>query len=237
VQTIISFTIAATALLVGVFSLNSGHDAAAMIATGAAIIAGVLALMGPLWVRNDLRLDLQSLEFLRALPIGGAPFVRAEIAASVCVITGLQYVLLAIAVVAATFSTYPWFDLSDRAALVLALLPTLPAVNLLSVLVQNTLALLVPGWVQLGITRRGGVEAMGQGIVSVLGSTIALLLLLVVPLLGGTLVSALLRFQRYGLWSLLPGAIVVAGAALAEAWGITVWLGHRFERLEPSEVT
>jgi hypothetical protein len=110
-------------------------------------------------------------------------------------------------------------------------------VNLLSVLVQNTLALLVPGWVQLGITRRGGVEAMGQGIVSVLGSTIALLLLLVVPLLGGTLVSALLRFQRYGLWSLLPGAIVVAGAALAEAWGITVWLGHRFERLEPSEVT
>lgn len=237
VQTIISFIIAATALLVGVFSLNSGRDAAAMIATGAAIIAGVLALMGPLWVRNDLRLDLQSLEFLRTLPLGGAQFVRAEIAASVCVITGLQYVLLAIAVVAASFSTYPWFDLSDRAALVLTLLLTLPAVNLLSVLVQNTLALLVPGWVQLGITRRGGVEAMGQGIVSVFGSVLALLLLLLVPLLAGTVASALLRFQRYGLWTLLPGAIMVAATALAEAWGITVWLGHRFERLEPSEIT
>jgi len=30
---------------------------------------------------------------------------------------------------------------------------------------------------------------------------------------------------------------VVAAAALAEAWGITVWLGRRFERLEPAEVT
>jgi len=81
------------------------------------------------------------------------------------------------------------------------------------------------------------VEAMGQGIVSVLGSTLALLLLLVIPLLAGTLASALLRFERYGLWALLPGAIVVAAAALAEAWGITVWLGRRFERLEPAEVT
>jgi len=235
-QTVLSFAIAATALLVGVFSFNSGRDAA-MIATGAAIIAGALALMGPLWVRNDLRLDLQSLEFLRTLPLGGAQFVRAEIAASVCVITGVQYVLLAIACVAASFSTHPWFDLSDRVALVLVLLPTLPAVNLLSVLVQNALALLIPGWVQLGISRRGGVEAMGQGIVSVLGSTLALLLLLVVPLLAGTFASALLRPQRYGLWSLLPGAVLVAAAALGEAWALTVWLGHRFERLEPAEVT
>ena len=124
------------------------------------------------------------------------------------------------------------FRLSERtAALVIALLVA-PAVNSANLLVQNAAALLFPEWVRLGLARPGGVEAMGQAIVTTFGSMLVLAFLLLVPAVLG-LIFGLILLAHVGYWGLVPGAAIGAGLVFAEVWVITRWLGSAFERQEP----
>ena len=120
---------------------------------------------------------------------------------------------------------------SDQTALLITSLILLPTVSALGVLVQNAGALLFPGWIRLGLSRPGGVEAVGQGIVTMFGSLVVLTLGLALPLVFGGGV-AIVAVSRVGLWGLVPGTVVGAAIVAAEVWGITAWLGGVFERTD-----
>jgi ABC-2 type transport system permease protein len=209
---------------------SAGH----LMALASLTVAALLLAMGPRWVRNDLRLDLLRLEALRTYPLSGAAIVRAEIGAPAAILTVLELALVAIALVTLPTRGELHLARSDRAALLVAATLALPAVNAAGITIQNAAALLFPAWVRLGLTRTGGVEALGQGIITALGSLLALLALLIVPLAAAA-VPALVGIARTGIWALVPGALVGAATLLAELWLITARLGRMLERTEPLE--
>lgn len=199
-------------------------------------LSGMLVLAGPLWVRNDLRLDMMQLELLRSYPVRGATLVRAEIGASLGMLGGLQMALVLVAFVAlpagdALLRGVDATSFASRTALLVVLAIVLPVASALGLAVQNAGALLFPAWMRLGLSRPGGIEAVGQSILTMFGSVVMVTLLLLGPgIFGGVL--AALAVARAGLWGLVPGALLGAALVIAELWGITAWLGRVFERTE-----
>jgi hypothetical protein len=120
---------------------------------------------------------------------------------------------------------------SGQTALLVTLLVVVPVVSALGLLVQNAGALLFPGWVRLGLARPGGIEAVGQGMLTMFGSLVVLTVCLAIPgALGGAL--AIWGVSHAGLWGLVPGAMLGAVVVAAELWWITAWLGRVFERTD-----
>jgi hypothetical protein len=193
-----------------------------------------LIVFGPIWTRNDFRLDMPNLALLRSYPLSGRALVLAEIAASTVVLTATQYVLATI-----TYVSLLGSDVGPapplRGVIYIAALILLPAVNALALTIHNAGALLFPAWVTLG-DRPGGVAAMGQNILTIIGSLLLLALLLLLPAaIGG--VPVLLWRERTGAWIIAAAAVPSALAMFGELVLLSRWLGRVFEESDPSSPT
>jgi ABC-2 type transport system permease protein len=212
----------------------SGDRLSSLAAGVAAAWGALLVVAGPLWVRFDLRHDLPRIDVLRALPLHGREVVAAEIASSALLLTVFQWVLLVAMLVATAGNRALPLTPSDRLAVALALALVLPAVNAVSLTIQNAAALLFPGWVRLSAGPRG-VEAMGQNMMSTVASFLLLLVGLLVPMAGA--VAMLVAFRPLlGLWSLLPAAVAATAIVGAELYPIVVWLGRVFEKTDSAAI-
>ena len=123
----------------------------------------MLVLLGPGFVRVDLRQDLLQLDQLRSYPLRGSMIVAAEIASTALILTAMQFLLLAFAASLASFDAHVPVPLAPA---VLIALVALPSLNAISLTVANGAALLFPGWVRLGDGRAAGIEAMGQNVLA-----------------------------------------------------------------------
>jgi ABC-2 type transport system permease protein len=193
-------------------------------------LAALAAFIGPLAVRNDLRMDLRHLEALRTYPLRGRDVVMAEIGSAAAVLAAAQLPLAAggiIALAAAGSLAVP------RAALALLLAGVaLPPVTLLAVIIQNALVLLYPGWVRVGEHGSGGMEAVGQNVLTLVGTLLLLAICAIPPLVvGGVVVAPLIMIAPTVAWP--AGILAAATAALAEAWFLAGWLGRLFDRTDP----
>jgi hypothetical protein len=126
--------------------------------------AAAMSVIGPQWVRNDLRGDLLKLDLLRSYPLRGWSVVAAEVAGSALVLTVIQVCLVVIAYLAFLGDEFMVPGLGGRTLLLVAAVVFLPGMNLLGMLIQNGAALLFPAWIPLGSGRPGGVEALGQNL-------------------------------------------------------------------------
>src|SRR6185312_2830544 len=231
-RTVIAIVVAVVVFVVVLDSVLPQTDRLSVVAGPLNLaFALMLLLAGPLWVRNDLRLDMLQLELLRSFPVRGTTLVRAELCAALMTLGVVQVPVLLGAYVLNPVHNKVGQSWSDQTALLVTSLILLPTVSALGVLVQNAGALLFPGWIRLGLSRPGGVEAVGQGIVTMFGSLVVLTLGLALPLVFGGGV-AIVVVSRVGLWGLVPGTVVGAAIVAAEVWGITAWLGGVFERTD-----
>ena len=199
----------------------------------AATWAAITIVIGPQWVRNDLRGDLLKLDLLRSYPLRGWSVVVAEAAASTLMLSVIQLSLIVIAYLAFLGNQVMTPDLQDRTLLLVAAVVYLPGINFLGMLIQNAAALLYPAWVRLGSGRPGGVEVLGQNLLMMIAflTLLALTLALPVALAGG---SFLLLREMIGLWASLPATALFLGAVAFEAALIVQWLGNLFERTDPA---
>jgi putative ABC exporter len=229
----VALALGGASAIVAVLSFNPESTLAEIAGWLAASWAGMMMLVGPLWVRNDLRSDLLKLDLLRSYPVRGWSVVIAEAAASTLMLTAIQLGLLAIAYLAFLGEQSMVPDLGERTLLLLAAIIYLPAVNLLGMLIQNAAALLYPAWVRLGSGRAGGVEALGQNLLMMVAfmGLLGLTLALPVTLGGGTF---LLLRPALGDWAALPATVLVLGTVAFEAALIVDWLGRVFERTDPA---
>ena len=195
--------------------------------------AGAMTVIGPQWVRNDLRGDLLKLDLLRSYPLRGWSVVAAEVTASAMVVTVIQLSLLVIGYLAFLGDEFMQPDLPERTLLLLAAVVFLPAINLLGMLIQNGAALLFPAWVHLGSGRPGGVEALGQNLLMMIAFIALLSVLLLLPAVIGGGAFLLLR-GAVNDWAALPATVLILGTMAFEAALLVEWLGRTFERIDPA---
>ena len=225
----------APAVLAGTWGWIIGSDKGVVAGTmfSFVMLAGLLVFFGPMLVRNDLRQDMQNLTALKTLPLSGRNVVMAEVMSSALPIAAAQYLLLLVAGVLAFFTKDP-LPANLVITILAVALPGLIAFSTVMVAVQNGAPVLMPGWVRLGTVVGGGMENLGQGVMS-MGIMLIIVLLLMIP---AAIVSG------FSIWLIAPfspaiaafAAIVTGTVTLgAETFGIFAVLGRALEKTEPSE--
>jgi ABC-2 type transport system permease protein len=203
------------------------------IAISCATFAGVMTFFGPMLVRNDLRQDMQNLTALKTLPLSGRNVVMAEVMSSALPIAAAQYIVLIVAGVLALLMQDP-LPASLVITVLAVALPALLAFATVMVAVQNGAPVLFPGWVRLGAVVGGGMENLGQGVMS-MGIILILVLLLMIPaaIVAGASIWFISPFSpAIAAFSALVTGTVTLGA---ETFGIFAVLGRALEKTEPSE--
>lgn len=171
------------------------------------MIAAFAIFLGPQMVRSDLRYDLANLSVLKTWPIRGATLVRGELLAPAIVLTAIVSVAL-LATTVLTLDMQLTGRITDRWALLVATLMLAPGIILAQLLVQNGLAVTFPAWVGIGAPR-GGVDVMGQRMIMLAATLIAL----VVAVLPAAIVGGLAAFLYYSIAGSIP--LVVPGMLAA----------------------
>jgi hypothetical protein len=197
-------------------------------------LAGFSVLIGARFVRLDLRQDLVHLRLLRTYPVEGAALVAAEVAGSTLLLTLGQMGLLTLGHVMLLSHPSPELDVGSRWLLLMVAPIALLILNAASVTIQNGAALLFPAWVKIGTAKSGGVEVLGQSILTTLASLIALMLALLPAGIAAVAAFAGVQFIFQG--SLVATAIVASVVGLAtlafEVGMAMTLLGEVFERGE-----
>lgn len=219
----------------GFFGWKAG-DLPGVIAIVAGMMGAVFTIFGVQLLRNDLRSDMMNLPLLKSLPLAGGDLVLAEVASSIIPLAATQFVLFAIAAGAFHFSVKPAPFRADIGIGVLVSLPfLLIAIDGALVTIVNGTAVLFPAWIRLGPSGAGGVEMMGQTMLSMIVLLVVFALMLLIPIAAGA-----------AAWYVLSSSVVigvVAASALgsialaAESYGMILALGAAFERAEPQQVT
>lgn len=215
------------------WAFGLSHGLAGQLAMGGATLAGLLTFFGPMLVRNDLRQDMQNLTALKTLPLNGRTVVMAEVMSSALPIAAAQYVILILAGICSLLMVDP-LPVSLVVTVLAVALPALLAFATVMVAVQNGAPVLFPGWVRLGTVVGGGMENLGQGVLSMSIILILVALLLVLPAI----------VVGFSIWMLAPFSPALAAFASiltgsttlgAETFGIFAVLGRALEKTEPSE--
>jgi hypothetical protein len=212
--------------------LAKGSDvlfASGAIALGAAL---AVALFGPLVLRADLRQDVKQLDILRALPLRGWQVVLSEMAGPWILLAGLQAALLisALLLLAAGRAPFGWGLRLAVAASVLLLAPMISAAMLL---VQNAGVVLFPAWVSFEPGQRG-LEAMGQRMLSFLGTSLVIAVGLLPAVAVGGALYMLLYWLGGPVFGILPATVLAALVLGGEvALGIRL-TGRAFDTLDVS---
>lgn len=218
------------------WELGDWHELASVGEVLCAIPLVMLVILGPGFVRADLRQDLLQLDQLRSYPLRGSTIVGAEIASTAAILTTMQYLLLACAAFLATYDVHAPVPIAPAALIALVALPTL---NAISLTVANGAALLFPGWVRLGDGRAAGIEAMGQNVLAIFVSLIITLIALLPPLIVATLVASgvsAMTSHSLNAWAFVPAAPVGALVAFGELWLVIKWLGRMFARTDIAQI-
>jgi hypothetical protein len=160
--------------------------------------------------------------------------VAAEVASSAIPVALAQWVLLVVAAVALSFAPLPKFGPSAMVVTVLVALPALLVFNVLFALIRNGAPILFPSWVKPGAVVGGGVEMLGQNLVSFGFIAVLLALMLVLPVgIGGGAIFFLRGLPAIGLLVGLVTATAILGGEVAGAVEV---LGRALERTEPGQV-
>ena len=224
------------------FSFNHGGGRTVwpqLIATMAVVLTVVSMAFGSQVVRQDFRQDLAVADLLKVLPMRGWQVALGELLTPALILTVVQWVLLIIAAFLwqseiSEDELPPWQGHASLAgaAAILAL-----PLNVVSLVVPNAAALLLPAWFATPTTPGAsrGIEVIGQRFIFLFGQFIVLLCaalpVAVTLFLGYTLVAEPLLGVP---WALPAAAVGAALVCAAEAAGGLVLLGHWFESYDLS---
>ena len=205
-------------------------EGSAMITCGMAIF---FALLGPIIVRTDLRIDMSRLDMLKSYPIPGDQLVAAEMAAPLVLISLAEIVFITTAwVLCSIAGRYAAYARPEYAVVAFILIVPLIAIELL---IQNAIVILLPAWTAAPSRENvRGFLAMGQRLLLLAGQLIALAIAVIPAAIVG--IPSFLFAQR-----LFPASVALAISALlpAAVLVIEIWLavrllGTQFDAIDPT---
>lgn len=233
-------------LVIAVAAVASGSRRTGLISILSVIAlggVGLVVLLGPQIVRNDLRQDLGHLALLKTWPVRSAALIRGEVLAPAAVLTGFAWIFIIASVLLVTRVPSNAAGMArvvlNRVSYGIAALLIAPPIVLVQLIIQNGLVVLFPAWAVIGATRSRGVDVMGQRLLM----QAAIWLTLLVAIVPAVLMAGVLGAGIYLATGVVPIIAPVAlGAAviLAEALLATEALGRALDRtdvgsLEPSD--
>jgi ABC-2 type transport system permease protein len=191
-------------------------------------------LLGPQFMRQDFRQDLQQVDLLKSYPMRGWQIALGEILGPALVLAAIQWLLLILAVGLLSPDLLHGLVFTRRLLLGLGVAVVLPMLDLVVLQIPNAAVLLFPAWFQPGKAAPQGIEVTGQRIILMLGSLLVFVLSLIPS--GGVFVGI---FFLSGLvmspYAAVPVASLAAAIVLAaEAAGGILLLGKIFERFDSS---
>jgi len=213
---------------------RDGGGAAQVIAAISVAVVVIFLMVGPLVLRNDLRADLLQLSLLKTLPLRARDVVFVQILGTAAAMTVGQVLLVFVGAAALSLSALgAKVPAGVLAASVIGSPLLLLALNAANFTIHNGMAVVFPGWVRLGDTTPGGVESMGQLMLVGAATILALVLMLLLPALLGTVVVAVLA-KSLGV-AIVAGALVATAALAGEVYLLIVALAGAYERVEPMQ--
>lgn len=225
---VIAAVVAAALILLPMVLRSIGRDDASTFLGWMLLMwALLLLLMGPQFVRNDLRRDQGMLSMLRTLPVRGYEIILgASGAAAVTLAMGVAVLLFAGAAATAG-SNEALLPAEHRGAWLLAALLVIGPLSFAGILLQNAAVILLPTWSRM-TARRGTATALGTNLANSALTILVLALLLVLPV---GLASLVWRGSDGRAWVSVVCSAVIAAVLGVECWGMVRWLGARFEKI------
>jgi hypothetical protein len=212
-------TVAATAS-------HGWRSAIGMLAIGMAVFA---ALLGPHMVRNDLRQDVDRMDVLRSYPVPARTIVLGEVLGPLAMLTVVEWALLLVAVVHGIATRR-----AGTAFVALGCVFPLPAVTACVLVLQNLAALLFPAWAGAAARSVRGIEAFGQRLLSLVGTLMALGVV-VLPAGGVAAAVSWLLGRWLGLAVAPLAGLAAAPIAFAAAFGGVLLAARAFEAFDVGE--
>jgi hypothetical protein len=189
----------------------------------------MVSLMGPLRIRHDFRFDLQKIELLRTLPVGGTDLAAAEIMTSSIVVSLLQLILVGagvgLLIYGGILKHTHYVALAAGPALLL-----LFAINATMVTVHNVVAVIYPAWK----SKPGGIEMFGVAIITMILGLVVLALSLIGPSIVA-LVAVVGMGAQWGRHAYIPAAAGLVAGTYMQLALLVVWLGRVYDRMDPVE--
>ena len=190
----------------------------------------LLLLMGPQFVRNDLRRDRGTLALLRTLPVRGYEVILGSSGAAALTLASGVVALLLAGAVATAGSHQPPLPAENRGVWIVAAIIVIGPVSLAGILLQNAAVILLPAW--SGMTaRRGTAQALGTNLAN---SALTILLLALLLTLPCALAFGLWEAAQRAVWAPVACAAVIGMVLGVECWGMVRCLGTRFEKIDVS---
>jgi hypothetical protein len=191
-------------------------------------VASLILLLGPVYVRADLRTDLAHLALMKTWPVRGTAVVRGEILAPATLLSAAALVTIVVAGVSAPSEML----LSDgRLGLIVGATSAGCALIIAQLVIQNGIAIAFPAWVRImPAAGSGGVEIIGQSLMALYGGWLVLILACIPPGVAATIVAFIVGGAA-------APAIVFTVVLLIECYVAIELLGRLFDRIDLREVT
>ena len=205
------------------------------------VLVGVTLLTGPQFIRQDFRRDLAVADLLKIYPMRGWQVALGELLAPAVILTVIQWVLILLATTLLSGSDLLPVRARWPIAFGIALAVICPTFNLVSLLIPNAAALLLPAWFASSNTpgataNSRGIEVMGQRLLFLLAQMVALTLALLPAGLAFFLVYYFAARPFLPEIVAIPLSACVAALVFAgEAVGGIALLGNWFESYDLSE--
>jgi hypothetical protein len=229
--TIVLIAVLLVSLFAGVWLAADAGRGLRLFAILSFIVAGAVVLLGPAMLRVDLRQDLAHLALIKTWPVQGAAVFRGELLAPLIALSlGAALPILLGSALDDRIVLDAGAPLASRAQLAAAALLVAASLVLAQLVIHNGIAVTFPAWVRVtpgaGV---GGVEVMGQMMVTLYGGLFALMLAVILP--AGAAGAA--WFFVSGSWAAwLAPAVVFAAVLGLECAAATELLGRVLDRTD-----
>jgi hypothetical protein len=225
------------ALLMSQMRMISSGDRLLLSGTLLLATAAIVVLLGPMMLKNDMRLDLPRFEVLKTYPLRGETIIAGEIAAPLMMLSIVQIALIIAGVFCLSLSdtTNVVRSIATPEHAIIAVMFAVP-VCAIQLLMHNAAVVFFPAWVQPSKEDMRGPVASGQRLLMLAAHLLFLGLILIPPAIA--FVPALIFAQHFFRGSPIAAALVTVPSVavlVAEIYFALKLLGAQFERIDLSE--
>jgi ABC-2 type transport system permease protein len=194
-----------------------------------------LLVVGPMFMRHNVRLMVTHFDLLKGYPLRGWQVLLGSLASPIVILAAVEWLVLLLGA--------PGIGMTGRGATLatgilgvgsLGIALILPPLTGMMLGIPFAATLYFPAWIENSATRGGGIEVMGQRLIFFAGYLIVLLVALLPAVLCGGLAAFIVHWLAGAVTAVLVSTVVGSVILSLEFAALVWWLGERFEGFDLS---